>query len=250
MPVTFTRAPAEIEREEVGIGGKPPVDRRPTGGGGGGGDGGWRRQHRGPRARLHRIRVLCVCFGLAGGHDVFCHLVVLFSRDRRAYIMDPRSREKMASGTRSCFPPSFFEYCRAAVEQPDDRVGATEHLPRNRRAGRMARAGPAGLAAHLLGWRHAGLGIPWSPGKGSHGTLTAEGFAFDPLVDAARYFFTSLPDCMRLTSWSELSALGRCVRGLDAKGGVAADCGGCDRMVWHAMGVAWILLLTVLAVGR
>ncbi len=35
MPSIFTPTPAEIERKEPGIGGKPPVDRRPTGGGGG-----------------------------------------------------------------------------------------------------------------------------------------------------------------------------------------------------------------------
>jgi len=38
MPATFTHSPAETERKEPGIGGKPPLDRRPTGGGGGGGD--------------------------------------------------------------------------------------------------------------------------------------------------------------------------------------------------------------------
>ena len=35
MPATFTRHPVEPERKDPGIGGKPPVDRRPTGGGGG-----------------------------------------------------------------------------------------------------------------------------------------------------------------------------------------------------------------------
>ena len=34
MPATFTHSPAETERKEPGIGGKPPLDRRPTGGGG------------------------------------------------------------------------------------------------------------------------------------------------------------------------------------------------------------------------
>ena len=38
MPATFTRFPIDIERKDTGMGGKPPVDRRPTGGGGGGDD--------------------------------------------------------------------------------------------------------------------------------------------------------------------------------------------------------------------
>ncbi len=45
MPATFTHSPAETERKEPGIGGKPPVDRRPTGGGGGGGDDDWRQNN-------------------------------------------------------------------------------------------------------------------------------------------------------------------------------------------------------------
>ena len=56
MPATFTHSPAETERKEPGIGGRPPVDRRPTGGGGGGGDDDWRNERRGPRELLHRIR--------------------------------------------------------------------------------------------------------------------------------------------------------------------------------------------------
>lgn len=38
MPATFTRYPIDTERKDTGMGGKPPVDRRPTGGGGGGDD--------------------------------------------------------------------------------------------------------------------------------------------------------------------------------------------------------------------
>jgi cytochrome c oxidase subunit 3 len=58
MPSTFTHTPAETERKEPGIGGKPPVTRRPTGGGGGGGgdDDDGKNQKRGPRELLHRVR--------------------------------------------------------------------------------------------------------------------------------------------------------------------------------------------------
>ncbi len=48
MPATFTRTPAEVERKDPGIGGKPPVDRRPTGGGGG--DENWDNRFDKPKA--------------------------------------------------------------------------------------------------------------------------------------------------------------------------------------------------------
>ncbi len=58
MPATFTRHTVETERKDPGIGGKPPVDRRPTGGGGG--DENWDSRHsrrHGPREQLIRYRM-------------------------------------------------------------------------------------------------------------------------------------------------------------------------------------------------
>ena len=58
MPATFTRHPVETERKDTGIGGKPPVDRRPTGGGGDGDN--WENRppgRRGPRELLNRYRL-------------------------------------------------------------------------------------------------------------------------------------------------------------------------------------------------
>src|SRR6478752_2025624 len=59
MPATFTRSVVDTERErkDPGFGGRPPVDRRPTGGGGG--DENWdhHRNGRGPRALLTRYRM-------------------------------------------------------------------------------------------------------------------------------------------------------------------------------------------------
>jgi hypothetical protein len=67
MPATFTRTPAhEVERKDPGTGGRPPVDKRPTGGGGG--DENWdRHRHgrRGPGELITRYRMALI-FGLSG----------------------------------------------------------------------------------------------------------------------------------------------------------------------------------------
>ncbi len=78
MPATFTRTPVETERKDPGIGGRPPVDRRPTGGGGG--DENWENRRpgrRGPRELLGRYR-LAVFFALAGDLMFFVALVSAF----------------------------------------------------------------------------------------------------------------------------------------------------------------------------
>lgn len=78
MPATFTRHQVEIERKDPGFGGKPPVDRRPTGGGGG--DENWDSRssgRSGPRELLMRYR-LAVLSGLAGDFVFFAVLVCAF----------------------------------------------------------------------------------------------------------------------------------------------------------------------------
>ena len=78
MPATFTRTPVEPERKDTGIGGKPPVDRRPTGGGGG--DENWENRQpgrRGPRELLTRYR-MAVLFALAGDLMFFVAMVSAF----------------------------------------------------------------------------------------------------------------------------------------------------------------------------
>ena len=75
MPSIFTPTPSETERKEPGIGGKPPVDRRPTGGGGGGGDDEWKNERRGPRELLNKVRFF-VLSGLAADMIFFAVLVL------------------------------------------------------------------------------------------------------------------------------------------------------------------------------
>ena len=78
MPATFTRHQVEVEKRNTGYGGKPPVDRRPTGGGGG--DENWdshSSRHDGPHELLIRYR-LAVLSGLAGDFVFFAVLVSAF----------------------------------------------------------------------------------------------------------------------------------------------------------------------------
>ncbi len=107
MPATFTHSPAETERKEPGIGGKPPVDRRPTGGGGGGGDDDWRRDQRGPREALHRTR-LFVFFALAGDMMFFAVLVVFFFARQSGTHIDVRSHEQIGDWHPILLPPILY----------------------------------------------------------------------------------------------------------------------------------------------
>jgi cytochrome c oxidase subunit 3 len=79
MPATFTRHQVETERRDTGFGGKPPVDRRPTGGGGG--DENWESRpsgrRGGPRELLIRYRMATLS-GLAGDFVFFAVLVTAF----------------------------------------------------------------------------------------------------------------------------------------------------------------------------
>lgn len=79
MPATYTpRTHVEPERREPGFGGRPPVDRRPTGGGGDGDNWDNRPQgRRGPRELLVSYRFLML-FGLSGDLMFFIALVSAF----------------------------------------------------------------------------------------------------------------------------------------------------------------------------
>jgi cytochrome c oxidase subunit 3 len=89
MPATFTRAPIDTERKEPGFGGKPPVDRRPTGGNGDGEN--WENRRpgrRGPREVLSRYRML-LFFALAGDLMFFVALVSAFFARQSSGHLDP-----------------------------------------------------------------------------------------------------------------------------------------------------------------
>lgn len=89
MPATFTRSPIDIERKDTGMGGKPPLDRRPTGGGGGGDDwDGHSSRRRGPRDLISNYR-LTLLFALSA--DLLFFLIILgtFLAGRGLQQIDP-----------------------------------------------------------------------------------------------------------------------------------------------------------------
>ncbi len=107
MPSIFTPTPSEIERKDPGFGGKPPVDRRPTGGGGGGGDDDWKSQRRGPRENLHRTRAFVFC-ALAGDMMFFVVLVALFYARQAGTHMDARTLRQVGDWHPVLLPPILF----------------------------------------------------------------------------------------------------------------------------------------------
>ena len=107
MPSIFTPIPSEIERKAPGTGGKPPVDRRPTGGGGGGGDDDWANSNRSPREVLHRTRAFVFC-ALAGDMMFFVVLVTLFYARQAGTHMDPRTLRQIGDWRPVLLPPILF----------------------------------------------------------------------------------------------------------------------------------------------
>ena len=243
MPATFTHSPAETERKEPGIGGKPPVDRRPTGGGGGGGDDDWRHARRGPRELLHRIRFF-VFFGLAGDMMFFAMLVVLFFARQAGTHLDPRSHEQIGDWRPILLPPIIFlntavlvlssltmEFARHNIFREIDVM--EEWLGMGKPALRRTLpwvAGTLALGALFL----VGQWTAWKQ-------LTAQGFAFDRWSTPASYFFyiiTGLArgaSCRRHRGADRLPDSGQSLQAC----GVAADCRGCDGLVLahHGTGV-------------
>ena len=107
MLSTFTPTPAETERKDPGIGGKPPVTRRPTGGGGNGGDDDSKSDRRGPRELLHRVR-LFEFSALAADMLFFVVLVLFFFARQAGFRMDPRTHQTFHDWHPVLLPPILF----------------------------------------------------------------------------------------------------------------------------------------------
>jgi cytochrome c oxidase subunit 3 len=254
MPSIFTPAPAETERKEPGYGGRPPVDRRPTGGGGGGGDDDWRSPRRGPRESLYRTRAFLFC-ALAGDMMFFVVLVALFYARQAGTHMDARTLRQVGDWRPVLLPPILFlntailvlssltmEVARVHIFREFDVL--EEWLGLGRPALRRARPWlGATLALGVLFL--IGQVVAWKQ-------LTAQGFAFDRWATPASYFYYVITGLHAAHLALGILALLACVTALGLFKRVESRQIAVDSTAWfwHAMGLAWLVLFGVLVFGQ
>ncbi|MGA2808031.1 MAG: cytochrome c oxidase subunit 3 [Terracidiphilus sp.] len=254
MPATFTHIPAETEPREPGFGGKPPVDRRPTGGGGGGGDDDWKNRRRGPRELLLRIRFF-VFSALAADMMFFAVLVAIFFARQAGTHMDPRTHEQIGDWHPVLLPPILYlntaflllsaltmEIARRNIFREIDVLEEWLGLGRPALRRTLPWVGATlGLGALFL----AGQWMAWRQ-------LSAQGFAFNRYSTPASYFFYVITGLHAAHLVFGVAALALCLTVLGWLKRVefrqiAVDV---TAWYWHTMGLAWLLLLAVLALGQ
>jgi len=254
MPTTFTRHPVETERKDPGIGGKPPVDRRPTGGGGSGDDDEWSRRGRsGPRETLRRFRLM-VFVVLSGDMIFFAALAVLFYAHQGVGHLDVRNSDFIGDWHPVALPPILFlntavlllssltmEIARRHIFHEFDVV--EEWLGMGRPA--LSRTLPWLAATLALGSLFvAGQWTAWRQ-------LTKQGFSFDHDATPASNFFYIITGFHALHLLAGILGLAvslvclRLLRKIEYRQIAVDSLSWC----WHAMGFAWILLFLVLASG-
>jgi len=254
MPTTFTRHPVETERKDPGIGGKPPVDRRPTGGGGNGDDDEWNRLGRsGPRETLKRFRLM-VFLILACDMMFFVALSVLFYAHQGVGHLDVRNSDFIGDWHPVELPPILFlntavlllssltmEIARRHIFHEFDVV--EEWLGMGRPA--LWRTLPWVGATLVLGLVF--IGGQWTAWH----QLTSQGFAFDRWATPAIYFFYIITGMHAAHLLVGILALALSLGGLGLLRKVEYRQIAVDSMswYWHAMGLAWILLFGLLASG-
>jgi len=253
MPSSFTPTPTETERKEPGIGGKPPVDRRPTGGGGGSGDDDWKPSH-GPRELLYRIRALVFC-ALAGDMTFFIALVMLFYARQAGTRMDPETMRQVGDWHPILLPPILYLNTAVLLLSSLTMERARRHIFREIDVleewlgmGKPAlrRTLPwVGATLMLGGLFLAGQWMAWQQ-------LSAQGFAFDRFATPASYFFYVITGLHAIHLLLGLLALLACLgflgwfKRVDLRQ-VTVDA---TAWYWHAMGVAWLILFAVLVLGQ
>jgi cytochrome c oxidase subunit 3 len=254
MPSIFTPTPAETERKEPGIGGKPPVDRRPTGGGGGGGDDEWRNERRGPRELLNKVRFF-VLSALAADMLFFAVLVLFFFARQAGMRMDPRTHEFAGDWRPIVLPRILYfntvllvlssltmerarRYIFREIDVLEEWLGLGRPALRNTLpwVGATLTLGVLFLAGQWIAWRQ----------------LTAQGFAFDRWSTPASYFFYVITGLHAAHLLLGIAALALCLSALGwfkrvEYRQVAVDS---TAWFWHTMSVAWLVLLAVLALGQ
>lgn len=253
MPSIFTPSPAEIERKDPGIGGKPPLDRRPTGGGGGGDDD-WKNQRRGPRELLHRVRFFVFLF-LVVDMLFFAALVMVFYARQMGPHTDARPHEMIGDWRPVLLPPILYlntailllssltmEWARRSIFHEIDVL--EEWLGLGRPA--LRRALPWVAATLFLGSLFlAGQWMAWTQ-------LTAQGFAFDKNATPASYYFYLITFAHAAHLVGCVAALIFCLVGLRwfrrvESRQIAVDT---TAWFWHTMGLLWLLLWAVLTFGQ
>ena len=248
MPATFTRHQVEVEHRDTGYGGKPPVDRRPTGGGGG--DDNWDSRssgRRGPRELLIRYR-LAVLSALAGDFVFFAVLVsAFFVRPTSGHI--DASASFISDWHPFAIPPILWintailllstvtiEIARRQLFHEIDVM--EEWLGLGRPA--VKRAAPWLLATILLGglflsgqwiaWQQlASQGLFFSTNPNSHFfylVTGAHGFHLLLGIGALIFAFIAMFQFKRVEMRQ-----------------IALDC---TTWYWHAMSLFWIFLFTLL----
>ena len=254
MPATFTHSPAETERKEPGIGGKPPLDRRPTGGGGGGGDDDRKHDHRGPRELLYRIRFFLFS-GLAGDMMFFAILVALFFARQAGTHMDPRSHEQIGDWRPVLLPPILYLNTAILLLSGLTMEVARQNIFRE-----------IDVLEEWLGLGYPALRrtLPWILGTLALGCLfisgqwaawrqlTAQGFAFDHWSTPASYFFYVITGLHAAHLILGVLALVVCLTLMHKFSRVELRQIAVDvtAWYWHAMSLAWVVLLAVLAIGQ
>ena len=249
MPATFTRHPVEIERKDTGIGGKPPLDRRPTGGGGDGDN--WENRpsgRRGPRELLSRYR-LGVIFALAGDLMFFVAIVSAFFVRQSAGHFD--ARENYISDWRPLAVPPILWLNTAALLLSSVTVEMArrqlfreidvmeEWLGLGRPA--VKRAAPWLIATVILGVVFlVGQWIAWKQ-------LVLAGFSFNS-PDPSSHFFYLITGTHGLHLVLGILALAGALVGLFTLRRIelrqiVVDC---TAWYWHTMGLFWIFLFALL----
>lgn len=254
MPATFTHSPAETARREPGIGGKPPVDRRPTGGGGGGGDDDWRTGRSGPRQFLHRVRFM-VFFALAGDMTLFAVLAVLFFAAHYTMHLDPRTHVPVGDWHPIVLPKLLYLNTAVLIASSLTAEWARRHIFREIDVIEewLGLGRPA--LNRTLPWLAAtlALGIVFLAGQWqAWRMLTAQGFAFDHWSTPASYSFYVITGLHAAHLLLGVAVLAVCLPLLGRLKRVELRQVLVDAAVWywHAMSVAWLVLFAILIVGQ
>ena len=253
MPSIFTPTPSETERKEPGIGGKPPVDRRPTGGGGGGDDE-WKNERRGPRELLNKVRFF-VLSALAADMIFFAVLVLFFFARQAGLRMDPRSHEFIGDWRPVVLPHILYwntavlllssltmERARRNIFREIDVLEEWLGMGRPALRSTLPWVGATLLFGVLF---LTGQTVAWKQ-------LSAQGFAFDRWSTPASYFFYVITGLHAAHLVLGLLALLFCLCGLGWFKRVEYRLVTVDATAWfwHTMSLAWLVLLGVLALGQ